>query len=566
MPGDRVAILGLTSADWTLADCGALLRRRRGGADLPHQLARVECATCSPHSRRARSFCENAAQVAKIEQVARSLPELEHDRPFEDAGCDSLTLDGLRRRARGRRRSAVGERLAVARPTTLRRSSTPPARPDRRRAACSATRTSSRRRAMYVAAARASTTALAVPVPAAGARAREGRADRRARASAHGSSTGAGDPTRSSRSCSETAPTHFPAVPRIYEKMHSARDRRASARRPRAQRVLFEWALEVGRRARRALSGAGKPSLLTDRSIRASRTALGAREGARAVRRAPAARAGRRRADRTRAARVLRRLRRAGARGLRPDRELRRGDAQHRRTRSASAPSASRCRAPRWRSRADGEILIRGPHVFEGYYNDPAATEERSWTAGCAGRSRRAHPRRLPVDHRPQEGPDHHLQRQEHHARSNIESAAARDALDHRGGRLRRQPALPRRDAHARPRRVAEARRAARHRHRPATIAARRARPRGARRSEVDAVNGSFARIEQVKRFAILDHDLTQADGELTPTLKVKRAIVYERYADLFAGLYAAEDDARHERDACPAPTRLGCTWIARRT
>jgi long-chain acyl-CoA synthetase len=55
---------------------------------------------------------------------------------------------------------------------------------------------------------------------------------------------------------------------------------------------------------------------------------------------------------------------------------------------------------------------------------------------------------------------------------------------------------------------------------------------------EVDAVNAKLARIEQVKRFAILDHDLTQADGELTPTLKVKRGLVYEKYADVFAGLY----------------------------
>ena len=54
----------------------------------------------------------------------------------------------------------------------------------------------------------------------------------------------------------------------------------------------------------------------------------------------------------------------------------------------------------------------------------------------------------------------------------------------------------------------------------------------------VDAVNAKFARIEQVKRFAILDHDLSQADGELTPTLKVKRGFVYEKYADLFSGLY----------------------------
>ncbi len=74
----------------------------------------------------------------------------------------------------------------------------------------------------------------------------------------------------------------------------------------------------------------------------------------------------------------------------------------------------------------------------------------------------------------------------------------------------------------------------------PATIAAD-PRVRDAIRREVDAVNAKFARIEQIKRFAILDRDLSQADGELTPTLKVKRAFVYEKYADLFAQLYGDE-------------------------
>ncbi|HET8535985.1 MAG TPA: long-chain fatty acid--CoA ligase, partial [Solirubrobacteraceae bacterium] len=55
---------------------------------------------------------------------------------------------------------------------------------------------------------------------------------------------------------------------------------------------------------------------------------------------------------------------------------------------------------------------------------------------------------------------------------------------------------------------------------------------------EVDEVNAHFARIEQIKRFAILDRDLTQAGGELTPTLKLKRNVVYGEFGDEFAALY----------------------------
>ncbi|MDX6680469.1 MAG: long-chain acyl-CoA synthetase, partial [Solirubrobacteraceae bacterium] len=54
----------------------------------------------------------------------------------------------------------------------------------------------------------------------------------------------------------------------------------------------------------------------------------------------------------------------------------------------------------------------------------------------------------------------------------------------------------------------------------------------------VDDTNRRFARIEQVKKFEILERDLSQEEGELTPSMKVKRNVVYERHAERFAGLY----------------------------
>jgi long-chain acyl-CoA synthetase len=57
----------------------------------------------------------------------------------------------------------------------------------------------------------------------------------------------------------------------------------------------------------------------------------------------------------------------------------------------------------------------------------------------------------------------------------------------------------------------------------------------------VDEVNSKVARVEEVKKFTILPHDLTQETGELTPTMKVKRNIVYEKYAPVFDAMYGGK-------------------------
>jgi long-chain acyl-CoA synthetase len=54
----------------------------------------------------------------------------------------------------------------------------------------------------------------------------------------------------------------------------------------------------------------------------------------------------------------------------------------------------------------------------------------------------------------------------------------------------------------------------------------------------VDDVNRDRVRVEQVKRFAILPRDFTQEEGELTPTLKLRRRVVQEHFADEIEQLY----------------------------
>jgi long-chain acyl-CoA synthetase len=55
---------------------------------------------------------------------------------------------------------------------------------------------------------------------------------------------------------------------------------------------------------------------------------------------------------------------------------------------------------------------------------------------------------------------------------------------------------------------------------------------------EVGRVNAKFARVEQIKKFYLLQNQLTAEDEELTPTMKLKRKLVEKKYADAIEAMY----------------------------
>ena len=58
---------------------------------------------------------------------------------------------------------------------------------------------------------------------------------------------------------------------------------------------------------------------------------------------------------------------------------------------------------------------------------------------------------------------------------------------------------------------------------------------------EIARVNAKFARVEQVRKFRLIEQKLTAEDEELTPTMKLKRKLVNEKYRDLIDQMYARE-------------------------
>jgi len=531
--GDVVAILSSTRAEWTMCELGAVCAGTVV-APIYDTNSPEECAHVLADSGARLVFCEDARQVAKITAVASRLPRLEYVVVIDGSAPQAITISELRERAREVDPGAVEERVAAVDPsdtaTLVYTSGTtgPPKGCVLSHANLLAATSMYRSQLeldevqpliyMFLPLAHVLARLAQIVVLDVGG------------ALAYWS----GDSTKVLEEVAAVAPTHFVAVPRIYEKLHTGVLATVESGALPA-RLLFAWALEVGRRTRPACRLGHPMSRLRRARLRlADRLVLGKVQ--------------RLFGDRLQMALV-------GAAPI--DRELLEFfDAcgvtvleGYGMTESCAAATLNPPHAPRFGSvgralpncevmiTGDGEILMRGPQVFAGYNNDPEATSEvlqDGWLAsGDLGEL--SDDGYLTVTGRKKDliitSSGKNL------TPVNIENALREtrwisEAVVY-GDRRPYVVCMITLDPDEVPKLAERAGVGG-----DVAQMATDERVRAVIQLDVDAANARFARIEQVKRFGILDHQLTQAQGEMTPTLKVKRALVYERYAAFFDELY----------------------------
>src|SRR3954451_13532920 len=526
--GDRVALLCTTRVEWTYADFGIT---SAGGVVVPVYPTNSpdECAWVAGDSEARFVICENAGQVAKIEAVRDTLPRLEAIVAIEPAE-GALSLDALRERGRGRDAREVQERIAAVRPqdpyTIIYTSGTtgPPK-------GCVLTHGNYRSvtrmceeidvieagEGVYLYLPLAHSYALLIQLLAVDLGA----------PLAYWS----GDPQQIVPDLMATQPAYLPSVPRIFEKIYTLvtsnnnpekiaaatqlglkvrRMREAGQEVPQPLAAAFEQAdAELfanvrnifGGNLKQATSGAAPISM----EILEFFYACGAPvlEGYGMTETSTVS---------TTSTVADHRLGTVG-RAI-PGCEISIGD--------------------------DGEILVRGPHIFAGYYSPGDDTTAFGGVSGDGW---------LHTGDLGSLDEDGYL----------TITGRKKDIMITAGGKnltpanlendLKRSRWISQAVMHAdrRPYPVAlitldpeEIVHFAREHGLPEDALHKEPKVIELIQAELDRVNENYARVEQIKKFFILDHDLSQETGELTPTLKVKRNIINEKYADEFESLYAS--------------------------
>lgn len=532
-PGDRVGILADTRLDWTLSSYGI---SAAGGVVVPvypTNSAR-ECEWVLGNAGAKAVVCENDGQVARVQQVLGNLPDLGHVIVM-DGGAGDLTLDALRESGRGRDRSELDERQSRVAPTdayTIIYTSGTTGPPKgvvlthgNAMAVCEMVE-----ELKFIEP--DETTYLFLPLAHAFAlTAQLASFDQGTAIVYYG-----GDTKQILPELIETKPSYLPSVPRIFEKLYTAALKMAEGGSEDDQ-ARFAAAVKLGVEVRgRRDRGQEVPAEMEQAFAQAEERLYSRVRGLFGgnIRRAVTGAA-------PIAPEILEFFYACGVpvlEGWGMTETTGVGTVctlEHFRFGTVGRPLPGvEIRI----AEEDGEILVRGPHIFREYWRNPEATAETlvdGWLhtgdvgsidadgyVSITGRKKdiiiTAGGKNLTP--------------------SNIEndlkqSRFISQAVMH-GDRRPFPVALITLDAE-------EILPWAKEQGLPEDVGALASADevRALVQDELDRANAHYAQVEQIKKFAILDRDLTVEDGELTPTLKVKRSVVSERFADLFDSMYS---------------------------
>jgi long-chain acyl-CoA synthetase len=519
--GDKVSILAHTRPEWTDACFGILTA---GGVlvTVYPTNSPAECQYVLEHSDSHAIFVEDTEQLAKVRQVRDRCPELEHvvvmDPADAELGEDAIGLDDLRERGRGREESEWEERYGAVTPDDMclyiyTSGTTGPPK------GCLLTHGNYR----------AITDAVAADAPL-----EEGDCTYLFLPLAHAfailiqfASFDLGvtlaywsrDPQQIIPDLTVVNPTYFPSVPRMFEKIYTL----ATSSAP--DREQLDKAVEVGVKVRELRQrGEVVPEELEQGFDRAEealyknvRALFGTRIRECVTGAAPIA------------PEILEFFYACGV----PVME------GYGMTETATSATVNRPDAFRFGSVGkplagvevqigdDGEVLIKGPNIFKGYYKNDQATREAlegEWLhTGDLGR----------LD---EDGFLFITGRKKDiiitAGGKNITPANLENGL--KQNRWISQAVVV---GDRRPYLVALI-----------TLDAEEMQAEGAPQGDeiraevqkaVDEVNSQVGPVEQIKRFEILPEDLSQETGELTPTLKVKRNVVLDKYDDVIDSIYS---------------------------
>jgi long-chain acyl-CoA synthetase len=534
--GDNVALLARNGLEWALLDF-ALARTGAVGIPIYASSSARDVGYLLAHSEAVAVVCEDAAQLAKVEAVDEELPALQHVLTYHD-------LDGL---------AAHGEDFAAANPAALDEATTALTEDDlytiiytsgttgppkgcmlsNRNYYEMATVVDRMERTYY-----RPDDVMLLYLPLAH---NYGRLMLLLGAHVGFTIAFLADPLRVAEVLPRVRPTLLPSVPRVYEKVHTAVVARFDAATG-VKRRLIDWALPIGREVSR-LESEGKPVP----------SGLRRKHGV---------------ADRLVFSKVREpfggRLRMPGSGGAPLSKEIIEffdavgiriaegyGLTECTTACSANTPDDYRFGSvgrplpgAEVRIAEDGEIEMRSPTVFQGYFKDPEATAAVFTPDGWL--------RTGDIGELDDDGFLHITDRKKdilvtaggkNVAPQNIENDLKTSKYVSQalviGDKRPYVAALLTLDS-------GEIARWAAENAVDGDIAAlsRDDRVRGLLQDTVDEANRERSRFEQVKRFTVLPRDFTMEDGEITPTLKLRRRAVQEHFADEIDALYAEPRDA----------------------